>query len=502
MTFFQVILFVFLTTTSALGAEEDLKKEEYLHNIYKRYHSKPTSQALWEKALAQRESQKYTIVKGDTLWDVSKTLFDDGFFWSKVWALNPFITNPHLISSGQVINFYHGEGLDAPGLKVTESEKGLVITPQSTLSSLKWWQSQDLVPPPMDLKDVVIPPPLRVYPKVLETFPASIPNWYFQAETQKKGPKIEIVPVERPIIESILTLPFFISDHSPDEKGRVHEIEKNAVTAAERDFLFIDADEDLEVGSTYTVIRDIGKIRDPEVVFNYPLSYEVQGEVKIVGKLEGLYKAIVTLSIFPIQVDSIIVPGSTPKMNLTESGTPSNIKGMIVGGENDTTRSLFGPQSIIYINRGSADGIKVNQQAPIMAVHRMRHPDSSLYSNTWKLGEVKIVKVEENYSTGVIMESTDGIVPGDMVGEFGDAEMTAIFKELNSSTSFGFHDDQFTRGPKRLDKSEEGDSGSGQESSLVPSENSQNSETLDEELLNDSTSTKDKSKPEDETEDF
>jgi hypothetical protein len=128
-------------------------------------------------------------------------------------------------------------------------------------------------------------------------------------------------------------------------------------------------------------------------------------------------------------------------MDLSDSGEPAKIQGMIVGGENDTTRALFGPQSIVYINRGSGDGVKVNQKAPIMAVHRLRHTESSIFSNTWKLGEIKVVKVETNYSTAVVMTATEGIMPGDIIGELRPSDLTENFKLLDGNTEFGDDDE-------------------------------------------------------------
>ena len=159
---FFLLFILFSSSSSSLFADDvDTKKEDYLFRIYQKYHAQPTSQDVWEKVLSQRPSQEYTIVKGDTLWDVSRTLFADGFFWSKIWSLNPYITNPHQISSGQVIHFYQGIGLDAPGLDVNKASKNPVMTPKTSMIDTKWWMSQDTPLVPIDLADVIIPPPSR-----------------------------------------------------------------------------------------------------------------------------------------------------------------------------------------------------------------------------------------------------------------------------------------------------------------------------------------------------
>lgn len=435
----KLSLFIFTVFFIELAHTQESAKEDYYHQIYQKYNSQPTGQDVWEKALEQRPNREYTIVAGDTLWDVSRTLFMDGFFWSKIWSLNPFITNPHQISVGQVIHFYPGSGMDAPGMIVNTQAETKPLSSQSSLTDSKWWASQNLPLATTQFNDVQIPPPLRNYSRSLDQFPSSLPNWYFRTDSQVEKAPLEILPAKRMPIENILNIPYFVSEYPQNIKGTIYEIEKNSKTASERDFLFIDANdgEELKIGDEFTVIQGVGKIRDPDAMGELPKSYEVQGEVKIVGKIEGLYKAMVTSALFPVRVGAVIVPGHGPKMNLTEAGEEANLKAMIIGGENDTTRTLFGPQSIIYLNRGTEDGIKVNQRAPITAIHRLRHKESELYSNTWQIGEVKIVKVEKHYSTAVIMNATEGVMAGDIIGHLASTDITEKFISLDSSVKFG-----------------------------------------------------------------
>jgi len=52
--------------------------------------------------LAQHaDTEDYTIVKGDTLWDISKSKLNDPFQWSKLWKENPAIANPDRIYPDQ-----------------------------------------------------------------------------------------------------------------------------------------------------------------------------------------------------------------------------------------------------------------------------------------------------------------------------------------------------------------------------------------------------------------
>src|SRR5712691_9080250 len=74
--------------------------------------------------------EEYTIVKGDTLWDLSQKFLNNPWYWPKIWSLNPGIENPHWIYPGNKLRIVPGEGgAQSPAqVQAEEPEAGIDAT--------------------------------------------------------------------------------------------------------------------------------------------------------------------------------------------------------------------------------------------------------------------------------------------------------------------------------------------------------------------------------------
>ncbi|HEY0719819.1 MAG TPA: LysM peptidoglycan-binding domain-containing protein [Gammaproteobacteria bacterium] len=70
--------------------------------------------------LAPNHPERYVVVKGDTLWDISGRFLRDPWRWPEVWQGNPQVTNPHLIFPGDVLRLYIIDG--RPVMQVERGE--------------------------------------------------------------------------------------------------------------------------------------------------------------------------------------------------------------------------------------------------------------------------------------------------------------------------------------------------------------------------------------------
>ena len=78
-------------------------------------------------ALAPDHPERYVVVKGDTLWDISGRFLQQPWLWPEVWQVNPQIENPHLIYPGDVITLVYVDG--KPQLRLERGHPTLKLSP-------------------------------------------------------------------------------------------------------------------------------------------------------------------------------------------------------------------------------------------------------------------------------------------------------------------------------------------------------------------------------------
>lgn len=77
-----------------------------------------------EPELREGHPERYTVVKGDTLWDISGRFLDNPWYWPEIWHVNPQVSNPHLIYPGDRLALVYIDG--KPRITKVAASNGVV----------------------------------------------------------------------------------------------------------------------------------------------------------------------------------------------------------------------------------------------------------------------------------------------------------------------------------------------------------------------------------------
>lgn len=80
-----------------------------------------------ELALNPSHPDRYVVIRGDTLWDISGRFLQDPWRWPDIWEANQEIENPHLIYPGDLLELAYVDG--KPRLRLRRGNNDLKLSP-------------------------------------------------------------------------------------------------------------------------------------------------------------------------------------------------------------------------------------------------------------------------------------------------------------------------------------------------------------------------------------
>ncbi len=209
------------------------------------------------------------------------------------------------------------------------------------------------------------------------------------------------------------------------------------------DFIYIDIgqEDDVEVGDRFVVYSQYHEVRHPLQTFAITFEREIDllddeylGEFHhnafgirrdIVGnqiKVKGVIKVIETASITaravveqafnPIHVDDLIVPfpeRRPPMIAMNYVPPKKDIQGYILG--NWGNNLMFTMNEVVFLDQGEEDGVEVGDRFEIYAYPLTIDEDEDDI-NPEIIGEITVISIQEDTSTGVILNVTEPIIPG------------------------------------------------------------------------------------------
>jgi hypothetical protein len=318
--------------------------------------------------------ERYTVVKGDTLWDISTRFLKSPWHWPRIWKINEQIRNPHLIYPGDVIVLTWVDG--QPVLSVERKGSGLPSLPETA--------AEPVVERRVDDRTVKLTPQTRSEP--LE---AAIPTI----------PPNAIAP--------FLTKPLAVDQDVLEQAGYITTGLDDRIALGDTSQFYARGLSD-EAEEHYQIFRPGNPIRHPDT--GELLAYEAMylGDAKLLEPGDPSKLVVTSVKQEIIPTDRLLAAPKKAALPYYYPHPPkTRVEGRIVSALNAVGE--IGPQAVVGISLGTREGIEEGSVLRVMR-HVGTHKDP-LTRERYNLpdeesGLVMIFRTYEKISYGLIMTAT------------------------------------------------------------------------------------------------
>lgn len=315
----------------------------------------------------------YTVIKGDTLWDISGTFLQNPWMWPEIWQVNPQIDNPHLIYPGDVIRLIYLDG--KPHLTVDRGDAS---------------RTYKLLPAGTDK----LSPQMREVPAA-----AAIPA-------------IPLDAVDNFLSKSRIVTPSQLESAAYVVQGADSRI---VVGAGDQLYARGQLDEDTPVFGVYRR----GK------TYTDPVTHEVLGlQALDIGtvKLRDRHKDISTMEVTrtteEIRIEDRLLPQEERSIESTFYPSPPEefVGGVIMAVEGGVTQ--VGKLDVVMLNKGERESL---QEGNVLAIYkrgatvRDRVRNETITLPDERAGLVMVFRTFEKMSYGLVLEASKPLAVNDKI---------------------------------------------------------------------------------------
>ena len=321
----------------------------------------------WDPPEAGPDS--YIIQKGDTLWDLANTWFQDPFLWPQIWDENRYILDSHWI--------YPGDPLVVPGRPTVVPESG---------------------PPPV----------AEVTPPAVEDTPPSTPA---PVALPQPAP---LLPVASP---TDLYCSGFITrnEHTPELWIAGQDLEGEIMGEGQVVFLNQGSNHGVRAGDTMAVLRWAGTVTHPATEEELGTLVRRMGRARVLLAHENTSTALIEMSCEDILAGDELVPWETipvpmmsemPEYDRLDPVSSGGASGQIVSARDGLGSVAAG--HVIFTDLGRHTGVVPGD---VLTLYRERENGLPRLN----LGQAVVLTVETETSTAKIMVSSRESEIGDRV---------------------------------------------------------------------------------------
>lgn len=347
----------------------------------------------------------HKVQRGETLWSICEKYYGDAFLWPKLWEMNPFVTNPHLLKPGDLITLIKKEDMDKKKPLPISSQEGKPI------------------------------------PKM-------------------KG-------VDLTLMTNPLTMGY-LSVTRVESWGEIYGTTKSELGAEKGDKIFLNmsrADvkpgDELRVAKAIPVWHPIAQRLPLDPPFGNVISF--RGRVVIKQLLQDTYYLAEVTDVFAeFGVGAMVFPIEPMAACVQPLSTDPKLYGTIVAGKDN--RRVISKNSVVYLDSGFKDGIQRGQVFDIVRIHKIPRGENlkvgtfeelvddsfasgfskeKYLADLWtkltqgdvtyyeiSVGKLMVVESRPNSATAVVLSSTDEIMTGAFIKGFSWSDVPEFLTNL------------------------------------------------------------------------
>lgn len=383
----------------------------------------------WDDLAIKSKLEKYEVQKGDYLWKISKNLFGSGFYYSKIWSLNPQITNPHEIEPGTILAFDTGDADTFPKVQVGEfsddeiegSRTGGSYTSSDDKNRPSWIQerkklidqgvyfqfaSEETYDDLERLEKLQRNTEYEKYDPPLSDIMIAEPGDAYDSAGFDKSDKITFSYREGFFLNT------FVTTNVVQDLGEIKATPKEAVFINKFDTVFVSFDKSAKVkpGDLFSVYTAGGEIKHP-VSDRSGFLYTTTAQVKAIRKIDDVWECLIVEQSGLVQrKDRLTV--YTPKIGkIAKTFSRRNVEAAIIGSYRESLSGMsYG--DVVYIDRGRADGVELGNAFDVYSFVDRGTGRKITPSPTYKIGELTVINITDNFATAIITNSTTEITLG------------------------------------------------------------------------------------------
>lgn len=343
--------------------------------------------------LAKEEApEEYRVEIGDTLFDICDQLIDEPNYWPRLWALNPYIRNPHFIYPGMTLSFFSGDTQNPPFLQVVTEDDVMPV------------DTKDIDPAEMLKQDISS---LLTRSERVGRTPV------LSADEIKPFPEIdEAFVTEGGVFSSsqlTVIMPAFIVEEEFEPLATVVGGSSGSLLADTGQAIILEVeDEETPLTESLTIVRETGEVDDPVTDDFVGYRYEFVGHIQgIKDTVEDDIKlAQVLFSRLGVMPGDLVVPFTPVKRTVPIGVVGRDSPGLNVAGFNYPNARIGGKGNFVVLAKtedasvASGDTVNIYRNTKDVATSFLK---SDLPDVFVKAGEAYIVDSNEKTAIGYIV---------------------------------------------------------------------------------------------------